>query len=792
MAKRLINAIGKGLGKTTADAAKGTARRATRDVPSAKSFYNLGMGIGPFIRNTVQSYGQDTGGSTGDAKSAKASLGFAKENVVNQKNMASQLSALTSIMSDIRKISLAQLNLQRATLNKKFGDRSDYLSTESALEQKGSRASISGTQDPNKKEGLIGSALGFLGNNPLIAGSLMGLLALANAKDIKRFMDDSGLTKALKEGTKAAVSGIATLISDTIKNAILTGLPNLYNSMKKDLQMAWEDLKAGNAAGVTTNVTKAAKPVGALAGMYAGLRYTPGGLLGKVVGGTLGGIAGYTGVELGGEELADLQRKAAAGDKEAIDTLQKLGVGAGVAASAYGISKVIKNTKAAAVTPTAAPGVTGTPSSAPPSPKVMEGKPLTQFGSVGENREMAKNKTLLEKSKASFSKTLQLLRKLVAKIGMQRVAAYIAARFAAAAAIGAAGFAAGPVGFITTALTVGLTIYELYSLLSDLDKELEENPAADASPSSSTTTPAQTPAGSLPATGAGAGRGNQGGATADQSNGNQAAGSDFTNPLPSATRSKGRFGEQRSDHLHSGVDLSAELGAPILTAGEGEVIATGDQGKGGLGKFVTIRHPNGMTSTYGHMSSIDVKQGDKLKKGQNIGKVGSTGASEGPHLHIEMKNQAGDFVNPRDYIQGLPAYSGTDNGANPEGSLKTIPGKGAVNVSGTQNAAPGSGDLGSTFASAFGFDPSRMGVDLSKTMTGDQIAKLNALQKEMGGGSAMIADAIGKVNQAQQSRAPTQPSAPPAPIQKTAETQSKEKDFLWMHYNNTPQSYYAA
>ncbi len=112
MATRLINAIGKGLGKTTTDAAKGTARRAIRDVPSAKSFYNLGMGIGPFIRNTVQAYGQDPGSSTSDAKSAKASLGFAKENVVSQKNMAGQLSALTSIMSDIRKISLAQLNLQ--------------------------------------------------------------------------------------------------------------------------------------------------------------------------------------------------------------------------------------------------------------------------------------------------------------------------------------------------------------------------------------------------------------------------------------------------------------------------------------------------------------------------------------------------------------------------------------------------------------------------------------------------------------------------------------------------------
>lgn len=793
MAKRLINALGKGLGKTVKDKAKGVASRATRDIPDTKSFYNLGMGVGPFIRNTVQSYQKDSSStSESDAKKINASLGFAKENVVSQKNMASQLSALTNIMSDIRKISLAQLNLTRSSMNKRFGDRGDYLSQEQKLEggDGGGRASIAGTQTNPEKGGnkLFGGLLSFMGNNPGISAGLLGILALANAKNISEFMRDSGIADALKEGTKAAVSGIASLIGETIKEGILKGLPSLYRQMKNDVQLALKNFQEGNIPEATRHATNAAKPAGALAGIYAGLKYTPGGLFGKVIGGTVGGIAGYYGTELAGEELANLQQAAANGDKEAIATLQKLGVGAGTAASAYGISKVIKNARTPAVTPTAAPGATGTPTSTPSAPKVPEGKPLTQFGSVGENREMMKNRTVLEKSKASFSKTLQLLRKLIAKIGMRRVAAYVAARFAAAAAIGAAGFAAGPVGFITTALTVGLTIYELYSLLSDLDKEVEGNteaPKNEGTPEESSgydamgnatghlpgATPTQPPAGS-----------------SAPANNPQATNGDFANPLPSAIGSKGRFGEERGDHLHSGVDLSAAPGAPILSVAEGEVIATGDQGNGGLGRFVTIRHPNGMTSTYGHMSSVDVKQGDKLKKGQSIGKVGSTGASQGPHLHIEMKNQNGDYVNPRDYIKGLPAYSGTDSGANPEGSLKTIPGKGTKIDSVQNNTAPGASTPGSKFASVFGFDPSRLGVDLSKELSGDELAQLNSIYSQVTGVQNAVGGAVKEMNKTQQTRSPQQHSDP-APVQTASDTQSKEKDHLWMFYNQSSPYY---
>ena len=136
------------------------------------------MGVGPFIRNIVQSYQKDNVTSESDTKKINASLGFAKENVVTQKNIAGQLSALTSIMSDIRKISLAQLNLTRSTMGKKFGDRGDYLSQEQKLEggEGSGRASISGTQSNPEKGGnkLFGGLLNFMGNNPGISAGLLG------------------------------------------------------------------------------------------------------------------------------------------------------------------------------------------------------------------------------------------------------------------------------------------------------------------------------------------------------------------------------------------------------------------------------------------------------------------------------------------------------------------------------------------------------------------------------------------------------------------------------------------
>ena len=89
--------------------------------------------------------------------------------------------------------------------------------------------------------------------------------------------------------------------------------------------------------------------------------------------------------------------------------------------------------------------------------------------------------------------------------------------------------------------------------------------------------------------------------------------------------------------LHAGVDWAAPRGTPILAAGNGTVEKAG--WTSGYGNFVLIRHTNGYESAYGHQSAIakGIRPGVKVRQGQVIGYVGSTGLSTGPHLHYEVR-----------------------------------------------------------------------------------------------------------------------------------------------------------
>lgn len=101
-------------------------------------------------------------------------------------------------------------------------------------------------------------------------------------------------------------------------------------------------------------------------------------------------------------------------------------------------------------------------------------------------------------------------------------------------------------------------------------------------------------------------------------------------------------------HFHKGVDLTAPRGKPIYASGDGTVIFA-DYSTNGYGKHVIIDHGvDGLSTLYGHMSKITVKKGDKVKRGQEIGKIGSTGMSTGPHLHYEVRIN-GKHVNPINY-----------------------------------------------------------------------------------------------------------------------------------------------
>jgi len=104
---------------------------------------------------------------------------------------------------------------------------------------------------------------------------------------------------------------------------------------------------------------------------------------------------------------------------------------------------------------------------------------------------------------------------------------------------------------------------------------------------------------------------------------------------------------------HQGVDFDPGYGTSIHVIAEGVVIEAGSDG--GLGQHVVVRHAiNGQTvdSVYGHMiyGSQTVAVGQKVKLGQVIGRVGSTGASTGPHLHFEIRPGGGDAVEPLSWL----------------------------------------------------------------------------------------------------------------------------------------------
>jgi murein DD-endopeptidase MepM/ murein hydrolase activator NlpD len=99
---------------------------------------------------------------------------------------------------------------------------------------------------------------------------------------------------------------------------------------------------------------------------------------------------------------------------------------------------------------------------------------------------------------------------------------------------------------------------------------------------------------------------------------------------------------------HAGIDLAANMGAPIRAARDGQVLLAGPVS--GYGQTVVIRHVDGTRTLYAHCSRLNVAAGQQVKQGQVIALVGSTGVSTGPHLHFEI------IVNnrPRDPLRYLP------------------------------------------------------------------------------------------------------------------------------------------
>jgi len=102
--------------------------------------------------------------------------------------------------------------------------------------------------------------------------------------------------------------------------------------------------------------------------------------------------------------------------------------------------------------------------------------------------------------------------------------------------------------------------------------------------------------------------------------------------------------------MHNGMDFTANTGSPVYATGDG-VVARADNSASGFGNHIVIRHGFGYESLYAHLSKYKCRPGQRVKRGDVIGYVGSTGRSEGPHCHYEV-HKDGRVVNPLNFYYG--------------------------------------------------------------------------------------------------------------------------------------------
>ncbi len=140
------------------------------------------------------------------------------------------------------------------------------------------------------------------------------------------------------------------------------------------------------------------------------------------------------------------------------------------------------------------------------------------------------------------------------------------------------------------------------------------------------------------------------------------------NPVDSM-RLSSNFGPRRApkrgaSRYHKGLDIPGPVGTPIYATADG--IVGRAQRVSGYGKFIELDHGNAIQTRYGHMSALNVYAGQRVKKGDVIGFMGSTGNSTGSHLHYEVRI-AGDAINPIGFLtqkQAVATVSPVDQPAN--------------------------------------------------------------------------------------------------------------------------------
>ena len=125
-------------------------------------------------------------------------------------------------------------------------------------------------------------------------------------------------------------------------------------------------------------------------------------------------------------------------------------------------------------------------------------------------------------------------------------------------------------------------------------------------------------------------------------------------PTPSSYKVTSEFGMRMHPiyhelRMHTGIDIGASYGTSVVASDGGTVITS--KYSSSYGNYIVISHGNGYTTLYAHLSSRLAAAGDNVTQGQVIGKVGSTGASTGPHLHYEVSKD-GKRVNPLQFFSG--------------------------------------------------------------------------------------------------------------------------------------------
>lgn len=106
---------------------------------------------------------------------------------------------------------------------------------------------------------------------------------------------------------------------------------------------------------------------------------------------------------------------------------------------------------------------------------------------------------------------------------------------------------------------------------------------------------------------------------------------------------------KKRNSFHSGIDIGAPTGTPVKSAAVG-VVKISEFKNNGYGNLIVVQHEDNISTYYGHLSKRRVNVGDKIKAGQLIGDVGSTGASTGPHLHFEVR-RGDQALNPDAFIR---------------------------------------------------------------------------------------------------------------------------------------------